>query len=80
TFDVKPGEVVALVAESGSGKSVTSAPAMRLLPGNAEITGSVKLAGREVLTMTPGQLRDIRGEEVAMVFQEPMTALNTVLT
>ena len=80
TFDVKPGEVVALVGESGSGKSVTSATAMGLLPGNADITGSVQLAGRDVLTMTPGQLRDIRGDEVAMVFQEPMTALNPVLT
>lgn len=80
TFDVKPGEVVALVGESGSGKSVTSATAMGLLPGNADVTGSVQLAGRDVLTMTPGQLRDIRGDEVAMVFQEPMTALNPVLT
>ncbi|MBD4580123.1 ATP-binding cassette domain-containing protein, partial [Xanthomonas citri pv. citri] len=73
TFDVKPGEVVALVGESGSGKSVTSATAMGLLPGNADVTGSVQLAGRDVLTMTPGQLRGIRGDEVAMVFQEPMT-------
>ena len=80
TFDVKPGEVVALVGESGSGKSVTSSTAMGLLPPTADITGSVKLAGREVLTMTPGQLRGIRGDDVAMVFQEPMTALNPVLT
>ena len=80
TFDIKPGEVVALVGESGSGKSVTSSTAMGLLPPTADITGSVKLAGREVLTMTPAQLRGIRGDDVAMVFQEPMTALNPVLT
>jgi len=80
TFDVKPGEVVALVGESGSGKSVTSSTAMGLLPPSADITGSVKLGGREVLTMTDSQLRSIRGQDVAMVFQEPMTALNPVLT
>ena len=68
TFDVRPGEVVALVGESGSGKSVTSATAMGLLPSNADITGSVQLAGREVLDMTPGQLRGIRGDEVAYGF------------
>ncbi len=80
TFDVKPGEVVALVGESGSGKSVTSSTAMGLLPSNADITGSVRLAGQEILTMSPGRLRSVRGKDVAMVFQEPMTALNPVLT
>ena len=80
TFDVRPGEVVALVGESGSGKSVTSSTAMGLLPSNADITGSVKLAGEEVLTMSDGRLRSLRGKDISMVFQEPMTALNPVLT
>ena len=80
SFDVRPGEVVALVGESGSGKSVTSATSMGLLPGNADITGSVKLAGEEVLTMSDARLRSLRGKDIAMVFQEPMTALNPVLT
>ena len=80
SFDVHPGEVVALVGESGSGKSVTSSTAMGLLPNNANITGKVMLGDDDVLKMSPGQLRRIRGSRVAMVFQEPMTALNPVLT
>ncbi|WBL17912.1 ABC transporter ATP-binding protein [Citricoccus sp. NR2] len=80
SFDVKPGEVVALVGESGSGKSVTSSTAMGLLPGNARIGGSVLLKDDDVVAMEPAVLRKIRGSRVAMVFQEPMTALNPVLT
>lgn len=80
SFEVLPGEVVALVGESGSGKSVTSSTAMGLLPGNANITGDVHLNGRNVIKMTTKELRGIRGQEVSMVFQEPMTALNPVLT
>ncbi|MBB4070808.1 ABC transporter ATP-binding protein [Leucobacter sp. OH2974_COT-288] len=80
SFDVKPGEVVALVGESGSGKSVTSSTAMGLLPKNAHITGKVLLGDDDVLQMSAGQLRRLRGRRVAMVFQEPMTALNPVLT
>ena len=80
TFDIKPGEVVALVGESGSGKSVTSATAMGLLPGNANITGTVTLGDRNVTALDSNGLRRIRGRHVAMVFQEPMTALNPVLT
>jgi peptide/nickel transport system ATP-binding protein len=80
SFDIKPGEVVALVGESGSGKSVTSATAMGLLPGNAEISGTVTLGDREVTALDDAGLRRIRGRHAAMVFQEPMTALNPVLT
>ena len=80
TFDIKPGEVVALVGESGSGKSVTSSTAMGLLPGNANITGTVMLGDREVTALDANGLRRIRGRHAAMVFQEPMTALNPVLT
>ncbi len=77
---VRPGEVVALVGESGSGKSVTSMTAMRLLPRNATIGGAVNVAGREVGRLTERSMRRLRGNDVAMVFQEPMTALNPVLT
>ncbi|MDO5634295.1 MAG: ABC transporter ATP-binding protein [Micrococcus sp.] len=80
SLHVMPGEVVALVGESGSGKSVTSATSMGLLPSNAHITGSVKLAGQEILTMSDAKLRSLRGKDISMVFQEPMTALNPVLT
>jgi peptide/nickel transport system ATP-binding protein len=80
SFDVKPGEVVALVGESGSGKSVTSSTAMGLLPSNANVSGVVTLGGREVTALDAAGLRRIRGRHAAMVFQEPMTALNPVLT
>ncbi|OLT19819.1 glutathione ABC transporter ATP-binding protein [Ornithinimicrobium sp. CNJ-824] len=77
---VRPGEVVALVGESGSGKSVTSMTAMRLLPSNATIGGAVNVAGRDVGQLSERNMRRLRGNDVAMVFQEPMTALNPVLT
>ncbi|MGM7668766.1 ABC transporter ATP-binding protein [Microbacterium sp. A93] len=80
SFDVKPGEVVALVGESGSGKSVTSATAMGLLPANARVSGTVMLGERNVTQLDSSGLRKIRGRHAAMVFQEPMTALNPVLT
>lgn len=80
SLDVKPGEVVALVGESGSGKSVTSSTAMGLLPKNARISGQVLLGEDDVLKMSAHELRRLRGSRVAMVFQEPMTALNPVLT
>ena len=77
---VRPGEVVALVGESGSGKSVTSMTAMRLLPSNATIGGAVQVAGKDVGKLSDRNMRRLRGNDVAMVFQEPMTALNPVLT
>ncbi|QCU77683.1 ABC transporter ATP-binding protein [Citricoccus sp. SGAir0253] len=80
SFDIRPGEVVALVGESGSGKSVTSATAMGLLPANAVVSGTVTLGDREVTALDDAGLRRIRGRHAAMVFQEPMTALNPVLT
>ncbi|WP_413543780.1 ABC transporter ATP-binding protein [Citricoccus nitrophenolicus] len=80
SFDVKPGEVVALVGESGSGKSVTSSTAMGLLPANANVSGTVMLGDREITALDATGLRKIRGRHAAMVFQEPMTALNPVLT
>ncbi|MGB6005800.1 MAG: ABC transporter ATP-binding protein [Ornithinimicrobium sp.] len=80
TLDVKPGEVVAVVGESGSGKSVTSMTAMRLLPSNARIDGIVTVSGTEVGEISERKMRKMRGNNIAMIFQEPMTALNPVLT
>ncbi len=80
TLDVKPGEVVAVVGESGSGKSVTSMTAMRLLPSNARIGGHVTVSGTEVGEISERRMRKMRGNNIAMIFQEPMTALNPVLT
>ncbi|MGY5317918.1 ABC transporter ATP-binding protein [Neomicrococcus lactis] len=80
SFHVNAGEVLALVGESGSGKSVSTMATLGLLPSNARTTGSVKVNGREVLNASPAKLRQIRGQEVAVIFQEPMTALNPVYT
>lgn len=79
-FSLKPGEILGLVGESGSGKSVTLRSLLHLMPSSAEISGSVKWQGREISTMRPAELRSIRGGEIAMIFQEPMIALNPVLT
>jgi peptide/nickel transport system ATP-binding protein len=80
SLSIRRGEVVALVGESGCGKSVTALSLLRLLPESAEVSGSVRLDGRDVLELDPGELRTIRGGEVAMVFQEPMTSLNPAFT
>jgi len=80
SLDVHPGEVVALVGESGSGKSVTSMTALGLLPGNARVTGTVRVDDLTVGDLDDRGLRSMRGNNVGMVFQEPMTALNPVLT
>ena len=79
TLAVKPGEVVALVGESGSGKSVTVITALGLLPKTARITGETMVADKAISKLSPRQLRGLRGNRVAMVFQEPMTALNPVI-
>jgi peptide/nickel transport system ATP-binding protein len=80
SLTVAPGEVVAVVGESGSGKSVTSMSALGLLPPTATTTGTVRVGGVDVTTLDGSRLRAIRGAEVAMVFQEPMTALNPAFT
>jgi peptide/nickel transport system ATP-binding protein len=80
SIEVGPGEVVAVVGESGSGKSVTSLSALGLLPPTATTSGSVQVGGVDVTTLDGPGLRAIRGAEVAMVFQEPMTALNPAFT
>lgn len=80
SYEVHAGEVLAIVGESGSGKSVSSMALLGLLPKNARITGSIKLMGQEMSDMSSAKVRQIRGNDIAMIFQEPMTALNPVYT
>jgi oligopeptide/dipeptide ABC transporter ATP-binding protein len=78
-FDVMPGEIVGVVGESGSGKSMTARSVLRLLPKTAEVQGSIRFRGDEVLKMSPDRIREMRGALVSMVFQDPMTSFNPVL-
>jgi peptide/nickel transport system ATP-binding protein/oligopeptide transport system ATP-binding protein len=82
SFEVNAGETLAIVGESGSGKSVTSLSIMGLLPKDVGRVsgGSIKLQGREITNLTDAEMRDIRGKEIGMIFQEPMTSLNPVHT
>ena len=80
SFEVAAGEVVAVVGESGSGKSVTARTILGLLAETATARGAVLLKGNNMLTLSPRELRAVRGEDVSMVFQEPSTALNPVYT
>jgi peptide/nickel transport system ATP-binding protein len=77
---VAPGEILAIVGESGSGKTVTARTILRLLPATAVTRGAVILQGTDVLALSGKKLREVRGTDVAMVFQEPSTALNPVFT
>ncbi|NTA14357.1 ABC transporter ATP-binding protein [Agrobacterium tumefaciens] len=80
SFDIATKETVAIVGESGSGKSVTSLSIMRLLSeASSRIEGSVILAGRELLSLSEEEMRQVRGNEISMIFQEPMTSLNPIL-
>ena len=82
SWDVKPGETVALVGESGCGKSVTALSIMRLVaaPAGRILGGQILFKGRDLLTLSEEEMRRVRGREIGMVFQEPMTSLNPVLT
>jgi peptide/nickel transport system ATP-binding protein len=85
SFDIAPGETVGLVGESGSGKSATSLALLRLLPPTATITGGLQLTcepnpnTEDLLTLSENEMRAHRGRSIAMIFQEPMTALNPVM-
>ena len=82
SFDIGKGETVALVGESGSGKSVTALSIMKLLPYPAahHPSGSIRFEGRELLTMPENDIRKVRGNDFAIIFQEPMTSLNPLHT
>ncbi|WNI33949.1 ABC transporter ATP-binding protein [Streptomyces sp. ITFR-6] len=80
SYDLSPGEVLAVVGESGCGKSVTSMAVMGLLPPTARIGGSITLDGQELVGAPEKKLRSLRGRRLSMIFQEPMTSLNPVLT
>jgi peptide/nickel transport system ATP-binding protein len=80
SFDVAPGQVVGLVGESGCGKSVTSMAIMRLLPERGvRVSGSVLMDGTDLLTLSEPQMRERRGRDMSMVFQDPLTSLNPVI-
>ena len=81
SFEIGPRETVAIVGESGSGKSVTALSIMGLLPAaNSRVAGEIMLEGRDLLKLPEGEMRKVRGNRISMIFQEPMTSLNPVLT
>lgn len=79
-FDVYQGETVCIVGESGCGKSVTAMSIMGLLPDTSKVEGEINLAGKDLTKLSKGNMRRIRGNELSMIFQEPMTSLNPVMT
>ena len=80
SFQVQAGETLAIIGESGCGKSVTGLALLRLLPPEAQIGGSIRLGGQDLLRLDPRRMRAVRGGRIAMVFQDPMAALNPVMT
>jgi peptide/nickel transport system ATP-binding protein len=80
SFYLQKGETLGIVGESGCGKSITALSLMRLVPDppGKTVAGTVKLDGRDLLKLTPAEMRGVRGNEMSMIFQEPMTALNPV--
>ena len=80
TFSLQPGRVLGIAGESGSGKSVTSLAIMGLLPGNAKVAGSVRFRGKEILGASERELSHIRGSQISVIFQDPMSSLNPVYT
>ena len=80
SFTVGRGETVALVGESGSGKSVTALSTVQLLGDNARVEGSVTYGGREMVGAPERELRRVRGNDITIIFQEPMTSLNPLHT
>ncbi|MEO8685140.1 MAG: ATP-binding cassette domain-containing protein, partial [Devosia sp.] len=80
SFDIGRGETVALVGESGSGKSVTALSILKLLPPSAALSGTIEFKGQNLVAASPAELRAVRGNDISMIFQEPMTSLNPVHT
>lgn len=79
-LELEPGQRLGLVGESGSGKTVTALAVMGLLPENARVTGSIRLAGTELVGLPDRALAKLRGDRMGMIFQEPMTALDPTMT
>src|SRR5438445_732677 len=79
SLEVGAGEILGLVGASGSGKSMTALAIMQLLPANAALTGAVRLRGESLTRKSEGELRRMRGRDMGIVFQEPMTALNPLM-
>src|SRR5258708_8274411 len=82
SFEIKRGECVALVGESGSGKSVSALSVLKLLPypSASHPSGSIRFKGRELLNLSEREIRGIRGNDISIIFQEPMTSLNPLHT
>ena len=82
SFDIMPGETLGIVGESGCGKSITAMSIMRLIPSppGKIVSGSINFEGEDILSMSDEEIRSVRGNKVAMIFQDPMTSLNPVLT
>jgi peptide/nickel transport system ATP-binding protein len=78
SYAVRPGEVLGIVGESGSGKSVSSLAVMGLLPKAAQVTGSARVLGQETLGLDDAEISKVRGNKIAMIFQDPLTSLNPV--
>jgi oligopeptide/dipeptide ABC transporter ATP-binding protein len=79
SISIAPGEVLGLVGETGSGKSVSSLAILRLLPPQARVAGKIEFGGEDLLSISEAEMREIRGRGISMIFQEPMTALNPVM-
>ena len=80
TFDVAQGEIVGVVGESGCGKSVTASSILRVLPENAwHSEGRILFMGRDLLTLSQSQMRAVRGRQISMIFQDPMTSLSPLM-
>ncbi|RIK39835.1 MAG: peptide ABC transporter ATP-binding protein [Chloroflexi bacterium] len=82
SFDIMPGETLGIVGESGCGKSITAMSIMRLIPSppGKIVSGTINFQGEDILTMSDEEIRSIRGNKIAMIFQDPMTSLNPVLS
>src|ERR1051325_3707898 len=82
SFHVMPGETLAIVGESGCGKSVTALSILRLIPSPPRriVSGPISFAGRNLLELSEGEMRHVRGNDISMIFQEPMPSLNPVLS
>src|SRR6202030_2144173 len=82
SFDIRRGETLALVGESGSGKSVTALSVMKLLPYPSAYhpSGAIRFRGRDLLQLPPREIRQVRGKNITIIFQEPMTSLNPLHT